>query len=222
MNWLDIIVVTVIVMSGLFAFSRGFVKEALSIVAWAGAGFAALYGAAYLLPVLARLLPRGPVTDAIAIIVLFLAVLVVLSLVTSAASRRIKHSGLSAIDRTLGLVFGLLRGVLLVCLGYLALAWALPAEDQQQPRWMVRARTLPFLETGADQLRLLVPAVYRQKAAAAAGDTRHTAEQMKQAAEAIRALSTPRVPAGRERGVGYTPDDQHELNRLIQQQQNSQ
>ncbi len=222
MNWLDIIVIMAIVMSGLFAFSRGFVKEALSIVAWVGAAFAALYGAAYLLPAVARILPRGPVTDTIAIILLFLAVLVVLSLVTSAALRRIKHSGLSAVDRTLGLIFGLIRGMLMVCLAYLALAWALPPENQRQPSWLARARTLPFLETGADQLRLLVPAMYRQKVAAVIGDPRHSAEQMKQAAEAIRALSTPRAPAPRERGIGYTPNDEHELNRLIQQQQGTQ
>src|SRR6185437_6003399 len=82
MNGLDLAVVTVIVMSGVFAFARGFVKEALSIVAWDGAAFAALYGSAYLLPMAGRALPKGPTTEVVAGIVLFLVVLVTLSLLT--------------------------------------------------------------------------------------------------------------------------------------------
>jgi membrane protein required for colicin V production len=150
MNGLDLAVVTVIVMSGVFAFARGFVKEALSIVAWVGAAFAALYGSAYLLPMAGRALPKGPTTEVVAGIVLFLVVLVALSLLTSAVSRRVKQSGLSAVDRSLGLVFGLLRGVVLVCLGYLALAWALPSDERQQPAWMTHAR--PATRPGAGRL----------------------------------------------------------------------
>lgn len=224
MNGLDLAVVTVIVMSGVFAFARGFVKEALSIVAWIGAAFAALYGSAYLLPMAGRLLPKGPTAEVVAGIVLFLIVLVALSLLTSAVSRRVKQSGLSAVDRSLGLVFGLVRGVVLVCLGYLALAWALPSDERQQPAWMTHARTLPFLETGADRLRALVPAAYRERAAAAVKSTRPGAQQLEEAAGAIRALSKPRNPAETEREHGrvYSPDDQTELNRLIQQRQDSQ
>jgi membrane protein required for colicin V production len=221
MNGLDLAVVTVIVMSGVFAFARGFVKEALSIIAWVGAAFAALYGTAYLLPHAGRLLPKGPVATVVAGIVLFLVVLVLLS----GLSRRVKQSGLSAVDRSLGLLFGLLRGVVLVCLGYLALAWALPPDARQQPAWMAQARTLPFLETGADRLRALVPAVYRDRAAAAVRNARPGAQQIEEAAGAMRALSKPRGPADREsdrHSRVYSPDDQNELNRLIQQRQDTQ
>lgn len=222
MNALDIIVVTVIVMSGLFAFTRGFAKEALSIAAWAGATFAAIYGYAFLMPVARRVLPKGPVTEGIVAITLFFVALIALSLLTSMAARRVRRSQLSAVDRTLGLIFGLARGVLLVCLGYLALSWALPDDTQQQPRWMANARTLPLLAAGADRLRALVPAAYREKAAAVTG-MRRPPTQIQEAAEAIRALSMPRAPAEetRERHPAYSPDDQHELNRLIQQQQDS-
>jgi membrane protein required for colicin V production len=139
-------------------------------------------------------------------------------------SRRVKQSGLSAVDRSLGLVFGLLRGVVLVCLGYLALSWALPPDERQQPAWMTHARTLPFLETGADRLRALVPVAYRERATAAVKRSRPGTQQLEEAAGAIRALSKPRSPAETERGHGriYSPDDQTELNRLIQQRQDSQ
>jgi membrane protein required for colicin V production len=224
MNGLDLAVVTVILMSGLFAFARGFVKEALSIAAWIGATFVALYGSAYLLPVTTRFFPNGPVTEAVAGIVLFLVMIVLFSIVTSSISRRVKQSGLSAVDRTLGLVFGLARGVVLVCLGYLALSWALPPDERQQPTWMAQARTLPFLEGGADRLRALVPSAYRDRAAAAVRNARPGAAQLEEVAGAIGALSKPRNPAdaAHDHARGYSPDDQTELNRLIQQRQDSQ
>lgn len=221
MNLLDIIVIGVILLSGLFAFARGFVKEALSVAAWVGAAFAALYGLRYAAPVAERFLPKGPVADAAAALVLFLAALIVLSLLTSAVAGRVKESSLSAVDRTLGLVFGLVRGLVLVCLLYIALSWALPAGKQQQPGWIADAKTLPLLANGAERLRALVPAAYRARAEATAEDTRRAAEQMNEAASAMRALSSPRQPAAatHDRAGAYSPDDQRDLNRLIQQQQ---
>lgn len=221
MNLLDIIVIGVILLSGLFAFARGFVKEALSVAAWVGAAFAALYALPYAAPVTERFLPKGPVADAAAGLGVFLVALVALSLVTSAIAGRVKESSLSAIDRALGLIFGLVRGLVLVCLLYIALSWALPPGRQQQPGWIADAKTLPLLANGAERLRALVPAAYRSKAQAGLEDTRRAAEQMNEAASAMRALSTPRQPAAPEhdRAAAYSTDDQRDLNRLIQQQQ---
>jgi len=61
MNALDIIVIAVIILSGLFAFARGFVKEALSVCAWVGAGFAALYARPFAMPIAERFLPAGAI-----------------------------------------------------------------------------------------------------------------------------------------------------------------
>lgn len=222
MNALDIGVIAVILLSGLFAFARGFVKEVLSVGAWVGAGFAALYALPYATPIAERFLPRGAVAEAAAGLAVFLVALVVLSILTSAIARRVKDSALSAVDRTLGLIFGLVRGVVLVCLAYIALSWVWPADKPQpQPQWMAGARTLPLLENGADRLRRLLPAQYREKAQATAGETRRAAEQLKEAAGAMNALSRPHPAAtpARERAPVYTPDDQRGLNRLIQQQQ---
>jgi membrane protein required for colicin V production len=221
MNLLDIVVIAIVLLSGLFAFARGFVKEALSVAAWIGAGFAALYGLPYATPLAERFLPKGSVAEAAAGLVVFLVALIILSLLTSAIASRVKDSSLSAIDRTLGLVFGLVRGLVVVCLVYIAFSWALPAK-QPQPTWIAEARTLPLLATGAERLRALVPAVYRAKAAATADDTRRAAEQMQEAAGAMGALSTPHPPGAPAHGPGYSTEDQRDLNRLIQQQQGAQ
>ena len=44
MNWLDLAVIGIVALSAIFAFARGFVREALSIVAWVGAAAVTLYG----------------------------------------------------------------------------------------------------------------------------------------------------------------------------------
>jgi membrane protein required for colicin V production len=222
MNALDIAVIAVILLSGLFAFARGFVKEVLSVGAWVGAGLAALYSLPYATPIAARFLPAGAVAEAGAGLAVFVVALIVLSILTSAISRRVKDSALSAVDRTLGLIFGLVRGVVLVCLAYIALSWVWPADKPQpQPQWIAGARTLPLLANGAERLRQLLPVQYREKAQATASETRRAAEQLKEAAGAMGALSRPRGPASpaRDRAPVYTPDDQRNLNRLIQQQQ---
>jgi membrane protein required for colicin V production len=223
MNLLDIIVVAVVLLSGLFAFARGFVKEALSVAAWVGAAFAALYGLPYVAPLAERFLPKGPVADAAAGFAVLLVALIVLSFITSAVASRVKKSTLSALDRTLGLVFGLVRGVVLVCLAYIALSWALPAGGQQPPSWIAQAKTLPLLANGAERLRQLVPASYLERAGVRVNEARRAAEQMNEAAGAMGALSTPRqnTPSPREHGPAYTPDARHDLDRLIQQQQDS-
>jgi membrane protein required for colicin V production len=223
MNLLDIIVVTVILLSGLFAFARGFVKEALSVAAWIGAGFAALYGLPYATPLAARFLPKGAVAEAVAGLAVFLVTLIVLSIATSAVARRVKESSLSAIDRTLGLVFGLVRGLVIACLAYIALSWALPPNKAAQPRWIAEAKTLPLLATGAERLRELVPAAYREKAEATVDNATRAADQMQEAAGAMDALSKPSAPAPVPgHGPGYSTGDRNDLNRLIQQQEGAQ
>jgi membrane protein required for colicin V production len=214
-NGLDLAVVAILVLSGLFAFARGFVKEALSIVAWAGAAFAAYYAFPAARRFVGGFMPEGPVADGVAAVGLFVVALIVLSLVASAISRRVKHSSLSALDRTFGLLFGLARGALIVCLAYIALAWLLP--PGQQPRWMAQARTLPLLASGAETLRQLMPSPLRDRASAAAAHTGTTVQ--KEVESAIRAYSLPRpanAPA-RSAPPAYTPSERNDLNRLIEQ-----
>jgi membrane protein required for colicin V production len=216
MNALDLAIVAIVVLSGLFAFARGFVKEALSIGAWVGASLAAVYLLPAARPFAEHFTGKGPAADALAGIAIFAVAIITLSLVTTAVSRRVKDSSLSALDRTFGLIFGLLRGAFLVCLAYIALAWLLPPGDQQ-PRWMAEARTLPLLKSGAEQLGRFVPAGMRERTAGMASRAEDGAGR--EAAEAMRALMTPKARTAPAPGgaPAYTPDDQRGLNRLFQQ-----
>jgi membrane protein required for colicin V production len=210
MNALDFCVVGVIILSGLFAFARGFVRECLSIASWLAATAAALAALPYLRPFAERFVPRGAIADAVAAGVAFLVTLVVLSIVAGMVSRRVKHSSLSALDRTLGLVFGLVRGVIVVSVGFVALSFALPASGAQ-PQWVAQSRTAPLFANLAKELGRYVPDSIRQRVA-------HLAPQdhlQGQFENAIRAYAIP-VPRTAPGGGALTPEEQQRLNQLFQ------
>ena len=184
-NATDILVIVVVVISGIFAFVRGFVHELCGIGAWIGAAFATLYGFPYVQPYARDIISVELLADITAGIVLFILVLVSLSLLTRLVSERVRDSSLGPLDRSLGLVFGFLRGAVLVCLGWLALTWALPPEDW--PDWVVEARTRPLMQEGTKLLRGLLPPESLEEGSAAAEEALRRAEQ----ANSFRRLVSP-------------------------------
>ncbi|KAF1056224.1 MAG: Colicin V production protein [Pseudomonas delhiensis] len=132
----------IIVVSSLISLSRGFVKEALSLLTWIVAGSVAwMFGGAlseHLAPYIQ--LPSGRVIAACAL--LFIATLLVGALVNFIISELVRVTGMSGTDRVLGMAFGGARGVLLVVLlvGLLSLA-----PVQQDPWWQQSVLVPHFL-----------------------------------------------------------------------------
>ena len=213
MTVFDIIVIGIIVLSGVFAYARGLVREALSIAAWVLAGGAAFYAFPYAIPFFDRFLPKGAVADTAAAAAIFVVALIVLHVIARSLASRVKHSPLSTIDRTLGLLFGLARGLILVCLVYMGVAWFMHS-NEAQPTWFAESRTRPYLAAGADKLAELFSRVRSN----APGHPTTTVE--KEAEKAISAFTnpTPSTPSAAGNPPLYTPNEQRDLNRLIQQQ----
>jgi membrane protein required for colicin V production len=214
-NGFDIGVVAVVCLSALFAFARGFVREVLSIVAWLGAGLIALYALPHAVPFAENYLPKGWIANTAALLAIFLVALIILVYVTSLIGGRVNQSSLSAVDHTLGLIFGVLRGVLVVCVFYLALTWVFPESREPLPGWIADGKTRPYLKYGAEQLSVLLPAAYREKLESALGDTRRAAGQINGAIG-----GKPRQPdQPPQHAPSYPPDARRDLDRLIEQQQ---
>lgn len=209
MNALDFFVIGIIILSGLFAFARGFVRECLSIASWMGATAAALYGLPYLRPYAERFAPKGTVADAVAAGVAFLVTLVVLALVSGMVSRRVKRSSLSALDRTLGLLFGLARGVMLVAIGFLALSFVLPPGGEK-PRWIAESRTAPLFLDATSSLARLLPPTVRQRVTA----FNPKAPLNQEFEDALKAYVIPGAKA--PPGGGLSAEDQARLNQLLE------
>ena len=213
---LDIAIVAVLLISGLLAFIRGFVQEALSVGAWVGAIVAAVFGFPYARPYARQLIPHELLADAAAGIAIFVVSLVVLSLLTRTMSSRIKDSTLNALDRSLGFVFGLLRGAFLVCLAYIAVEWVLT--PSQQPAWMRDGRAMPLVEWGAERLKSLVPSDAQKASADAADDARDKARKALETERLLRDIMTPepKAPSTDDDRGGYDSRERREMERLLE------
>lgn len=125
---LDAALVAVVLVSGLVAMYRGLTREMLSILSWLVAAIAAFYVIIYQpawADALARAIQDPPqqVHTVIAKVIIgtaiFLVVLIIVHLVTSHISDSVLDSRVGAIDRILGLGFGVLRGFILVVIPYM-------------------------------------------------------------------------------------------------------
>ncbi len=161
MNWVDLAVLALVLVSGLLGALRGLVREVLGIAAWVAAAFAAgPYGAfRFVAPWVRRQVSDPGVADAVAFGGVFLIVLIVLWLVVRAVSNVVRGSALGGLDRTLGLVFGLGRGAALLVVAYILLGIGLAID--QWPTPILEARSLSVIHHGAEWLADQLPPTYR-------------------------------------------------------------
>lgn len=153
---LDLILLGVMLISGLLAMVRGFMREILSIAAWAIAAIVTLYSFPKLLPVAkANLGGSDTVATVVVIAGVFIATLVVVSVITVRISDMILDSRIGALDRTLGFLFGLARGLLIVVVAFLFFTWLVP--DKQRPDWVTGAKSRVVLQGTGDWLMALLP-----------------------------------------------------------------
>ncbi len=133
MTWVDAAVLGVIAVSALLAFMRGLVREVLGIGAWVGAGIAAIWALPLVRPQFLQWMGTSPWTDPAAFVAVFVATLIVLMLVAHGIGRLVRRSALGGLDRTLGLVFGLVRGAALVVVAYVIAGMVVPPENWPPP-----------------------------------------------------------------------------------------
>ena len=125
-------VVGVIAFSAILALMRGLVSEVLAVGGWVGAALTTLYAFPRLQPYMRAHVEPAMLADGMAIVGVFVLSLVVYSVIAHEISKGVRDSALSAVDRSLGLLFGIARGALLVCLAWMLVAWLVPAADQPQ------------------------------------------------------------------------------------------
>jgi membrane protein required for colicin V production len=160
MTWIDAAVLLIIVLSAAFSMVRGFVREVLGVGAWVGAAFAAVKFYPLLVPEITNIFPTKFVVY-VAMAVIFVVVLIVLSLISALIGGMVRDSALSGLDRSLGVVFGVVRGALIVCLAYIALS--VGVAEAEWPAPVVNARFLPLAYQGAAALVGLLPKPYQPK-----------------------------------------------------------
>jgi len=214
MSIADLAVIGIILLAGLTALSQGFVHVVLALLGWVGAAFATLYGFRYVQPFAQKWISVGFLADAAAALTIFLVTLVLLTILSHAIGRRVRDSGLSALDRSVGLVFGLCLGAVLVSLAYLGVAWAidLPQETEKQPKWIREAKSRPLVEWGAAHLQQLAPGEW-------AARPRQGLSSPEQSRRKFEKLIEPEAKSpGTAQKRGYTDQERKEMDRLIKGQ----
>jgi membrane protein required for colicin V production len=152
---LDVILLVVMLISALLAMVRGFMREVLSIASWAAAAVLTVVGFPKLLPVVQGYVSNDIVAKAISIGGIFLGTLLIVSVVTIKISDMILDSRIGALDRTLGFLFGLARGLVIVVVAFLFFAWLVP--DRSQPDWVKNAKSRVVLQGTGQWLMSMLP-----------------------------------------------------------------
>ncbi len=114
MNWADWVILAILVVSSLISLKRGFVKEALSMANWVLAFVVAIFFHEQLAALLDEQITTPSLRQMVAFGLLFAATLVVGAMVNYLLSELVRMTGLAGTDRMFGMIFGLVRGFVVV------------------------------------------------------------------------------------------------------------
>ena len=156
-TWLDLILLGVMLISGLLAMIRGFMREILSITAWFAAAVATLLVVrdGRLVTLAKANIASDIVANAVVIGGVFLLTLLIVSIITVKISDMVLDSRIGALDRTLGFLFGLGRGLIIVVVAFIFFAWLVP--ESKQPDGVRTAKSLEGLKLTGRWLQDLLP-----------------------------------------------------------------
>jgi membrane protein required for colicin V production len=154
-TWLDLLLLGVMLISGLLAMIRGFMREILSIAAWVAAAVATVLLYPRLLPMAKQNITSDILANVAVVGGVFMLTLLAVSIVTIRISDAILDSRIGALDRTLGFLFGLARGLIIVVVAFLFFSWLVPTS--RQPEGVREAKSRVVLQGTGEWLQALLP-----------------------------------------------------------------
>ena len=195
---IDLVVAAVAIISAIISFLRGFIREVLTIAGVVAGFFAAVFFGPKLAPVFDKwlgvyeddegmpleegqeveklfdLVPMNIVADVCAYATVFILVVIVVSVISHFTSGAAKAMGLGPVDRTLGFIFGLARGIVLLSLLYLP--FHLLMDQESKTKYFGESKTHYYIEKSSHFMAKYLPSsdVMQDKvdsATSQAGDT---------------------------------------------------
>ncbi|MBB5751396.1 CvpA family protein [Prosthecomicrobium pneumaticum] len=150
---LDGIVLVVVLISAMLAMVRGFVREVLSLASWLAAAAAAFFFHKPIVPLIEPYIENRNIATIAAAAAIFFVVLLVASYIAMRIADFVVDSRVGLVDRSLGFVFGAVRGILLLVIALEFFTWLVP----NPPAWVANAMTRPYLDTLGDRLIAALP-----------------------------------------------------------------
>ena len=129
LNFADWFILVVLVASGLISFSRGFTKEFLSLFLWVAAFIAAISLEYLATPKIDEYIGNPEISKILSYVVVFIVFIFIGGILIKFTSKIIKWSGASGFDRFLGVLFGLIRGLIVLFVIFLLLPSSLKTTD---------------------------------------------------------------------------------------------
>ena len=152
MTGADVLIVLVLLGSTIIGLLRGFVREAVSVVFWIIAIWSAWKFGPVVEPHLGGVLTNPAIAPWVGRLTVLVLVLLIGWVVAMLLSYFTRSLGLGAMDRVFGLMFGILRGMVLV--GLIVIGGELLHLNQEE--WWNRSKLIPYGETIGDWLRAMV------------------------------------------------------------------
>ena len=162
LNFVDYAIIVVLVVSGLMSTLRGMTREALGLAGWPLSILVAKFTAPYLEPVILDIITVDGLSQALAWALPFAVTVVIWFILASLLSPGLKRAGLGALDRWLGVIFGLVRGFLIVLIAYTTAAVAVDGEDKL-PTQVSEAQFAPIMRASATTLSVVIPTEMRDR-----------------------------------------------------------
>ena len=205
----DVFVIVTMLLSGIIALRFGFTRVVLGLTGWIGATLATIYFYPVARPYAQDLIENQLVADIAAGAIIFVSSMIILSLLTNAIARGIRHSGLDMLDRTFGLVVGLVIGATIVSGTYIFTNQVFGLNDDSS--FFAKARTLPLLRRGAS----LIVSVAPKEWGMIISKNNETSPQ-----QTFKTLLSPQPKKTTpDPKFGYKAEERRDMDRLIRSQQ---
>ena len=157
----DLIVAAVLIISIVFAFYRGLLREMLGITSWILAGLSAIYSYDPFLKFFTGRVEKIQIWTIVSTVLTALLVLIIMTLINSYITSKLRKSSLSGLDRILGAAFGVLRAALLVVLAWMFMRQMMFTEEKITAMKKENVAIF-YMNQGADLTEKLLPDSLRQ------------------------------------------------------------
>jgi membrane protein required for colicin V production len=156
MTQFDLIVFVLLAISAAVGFARGAAREVAALVALIGAALITVFTAAPAAHVAHRFVRTDWLAAVCGMLVVFVVVYLALRLAGGVVARHIQETRfIGALDRSVGLAIGLVRG--LIVLGALDLLFVAATPEDLRPHWIVGATTWPLAQDMGRALKTVAP-----------------------------------------------------------------
>lgn len=161
MTLFDGIIIGVALLSALMGLMRGLTREVLGLASWIGGASLTFIGMPFVQIIARRYIQNGMMADVAAAVGLFLIFLILFSVISHMLSGFIRQSVLGGIDRSLGFLFGIGRGIVVLCIFQLLISCFVPRH--KQPENFQNNRFAPMIYKGSDLIYTLLPSQVASK-----------------------------------------------------------